>query len=541
VIDSATHERLSYAIVSIFQDKGTSPINGATTDSNGYFVIDNLADGNYTLSINFAGYKTKKIAVVINSSDQKKGLGNIFLASLSHQLKGVEVTADRATIENHLDKLVYDPANDLTTQGGGALDVLKKVPMVSVDVDGNVELLGDNNIQFLINGKPSTIFGSNLADILQAIPASEIKNIEVITSPGAKYDATGTAGIINIILKTNKAQGINGNINLSAGTRLENGSANLSVTRKNLNMNVFFSGSGQINSTTLQTIKRTSANTTNDTLTNLSQQGSNSFSREGYQVGTSINWDITPRQELTLSVQYDQFNNNSNNTAIQQQETTDISDNVLSNIVNDLRSTGSISQDALDYSIGYKNKFRKGQELDILYSASIGNNTNNFSQQDQYITGVYPTSGLISNNPGSDKETNISIDYSQPVSKQFIIETGAKLEIDDFSNTVVTDTLQDNNNYVRNSGQTYSFNYNRDVMACYLSANFSLFKNFIEGKAGVRYEYTEATLSGFANTVPQYGIFSPSFTLSHKLPGNQSVKLSYSYRIERPTYNDLNP
>jgi outer membrane receptor protein involved in Fe transport len=111
----------------------------------------------------------------------------------------VTVTGTKATIENQIDKMVYNPGNDLTAQGGVAIDVLKKVPMVSVDIDGNVELMGNSNVRFLINGKPSSIFGASITDALQSIPASQIKSIDVITSPGAKYDATGTGGIINIV------------------------------------------------------------------------------------------------------------------------------------------------------------------------------------------------------------------------------------------------------------------------------------------------------------------------------------------------------
>ena len=117
-------------------------------------------------------------------------------------LKDVVVTSQTKLIENKIDKLVYNAENDLTSVGGVATDVLKKVPQISVDADGNVELAGSSDIRFLINGKPSTAFGNNIADVLQAIPASEIKSIEVITNPGAKYDAQGLGGVINIILKT---------------------------------------------------------------------------------------------------------------------------------------------------------------------------------------------------------------------------------------------------------------------------------------------------------------------------------------------------
>src|SRR6201999_1914315 len=160
--------------------------------------------------------------IFITSTKTQVSLNTILLSPLEHALQAVTVTASAPVVENKIDKIVYNAANDITSQGGLALDVLKKVPQVNVDIDGNVELQGNSNIRFLINGKPSSIFGSNLSEALQAIPASQIKSIEVITSPGAKYDASGTGGIINIILKNSNVEGVNGNVNLSAGTRLGN-------------------------------------------------------------------------------------------------------------------------------------------------------------------------------------------------------------------------------------------------------------------------------------------------------------------------------
>ena len=173
--------------------------------------------------------------------------------------------------------------------------------------------------------------------------------------------------------------------------------------------------------------------------------------------------------------------------------------------------------------------------MDILYNASYGSNTNDYSQQQNYTNVTAPASGSIGNNPGKDKETDISIDYTQPVAKDFTIETGAKAVIENINNTVSTQTLT-NGVYVP---LTNSFTFDRKIFAYYLSSSFSLFNNFIDGKAGLRYEYTTST-SNFPNTIiPSYGIFAPSFVLSHKLDKTQTIKFSYSYRLERPDYRSF--
>ena len=176
-------------------------------------------------------------------------------------LKDVTVTSQTKLIDNRIDKLVFNAENDVTSQGGVATDILKKIPQVSVDADGNVELAGSGGVRFLINGKPSSAFGSNVADVLQSIPASQIKSIEVITNPGARYDAQGLGGIINIILKQTKVNGINSNISLSAGTRIENGSFNITARHGNFGLNAFISGNTRLTAATPFTSDRTSIDT----------------------------------------------------------------------------------------------------------------------------------------------------------------------------------------------------------------------------------------------------------------------------------------
>jgi ferric enterobactin receptor len=542
VTDAITKAPVDYATVGIYKQGTASPFNGASTDTKGNFRIDNIPPGEYTIKVDFLGYKQLAIEhLVVSNTAKSLTLGNIIISPVQSQLKNVVITASAPTVENKIDKLVYNPANDLTAQGGVALDVLKKVPMVTVDINGNVELMGNANIRFLINGKPSSIFGASLTDALQAIPASQIKNIEVITSPGAKYDAEGTGGIINIILKDSRVQGINGSVNLSAGTRLENGSFNLNARKGNFGVNAFFSGNEQLNSTAINTTNRTSYSNTRDTVTSLYQKGSSAFKRSGYQSGFSLNWSISSKDELTAAINFNHFGNHGGGLTNLNQSTFSTLNSLTMDTLSQLNSNSRFSANSTDYSVAYKKTFSKeGQELNVLYNVSHGSNTNNYSLEQDYLTAGVPATGSISNNPGKDKETDISIDYSQPVTKDITIETGAKTVIENLNNNVVTETLN-NGTYVPNPFQTYGFNYKRNIFAYYLSSSFALFNNFITGKAGLRYEHTSSS-SDFPNTnIPSYGIFAPSFVLSHKLSKTQSIKFSYSYRLERPEYRDLNP
>jgi len=543
VIDAATQLPVEYATISILKSGSTSPFNGVVSDAKGSFSLNAVPNGEFTVNIDFIGYKRNTIEhIIISNAVHAVALGNLLLNPTQSQLKSVEIVGKTPIVENKIDKLVYNAANDLTSQSGVALDVLKKVPMVSVDIDGNVELQGDANIRFLINGKPSSIFGASLVDALQSIPASQIKSIEVITSPGAKYDANGTGGIINIILKESKIQGVNGSVNLSAGTRLENGSFNLNVRNGNFGVNAFFSGNDQLTSTSINTTDRLSYNNKRDTITHLLQKGDNNFVRNGYQSGLNFNWSITPKDELTAGIGFNHFGNHSNSLTNQEQQMMLSSGNVFSDILSTRNSNNRLSSSSTDWNLSYKKTFaKKDEELDVLYTSSSGNNTSNFFQQQDYLTGGYPSSGSMSNNPGKDKETDISVDYTLPLSKSITIETGTKGVFENLNNTVVTDTLLRNNSFGPNANQSHAFNYSRKVFAYYVSLNFSLFDEFIEGKAGLRDEYTTTSID-FPNAhIPDYNILAPSFVLSHKLDKTQALKLSYTYRIERPDYGDLNP
>ena len=538
VNDAATHAAIDYATVTIADRATKKVVNGASSDSSGTFEVTGIQPGLYTITIDFIGYKKKIIdSVVVGTS--KVSLKTISLSAAGKVLDAVTITASGPVIENKLDKIVYNAANDITSQGGQALDVLKKVPQVNVDIDGNVELQGNSDIRFLINGKPSSVFGSSITDALSAIPASQIKSIEVITSPGARYDAQGTGGIINIILKDNKMQGINGNINLSGGTRLENGSANLNYRHNNFGVNVFFSGNAQLVSRTPSTQDRSSFDTAANTTNHLMQDGYTDLTRDGYQAGAGFDWNISKHDNITAAISFNHFENTNEGITNVQQDTAGSS---APSINSSRYSYNHFQTNSFDRSLNYKKTFKKeGEELNILYSASSGTPLTYFQQVSTYVGTSSPFMGSSSNNPGTDVSNNISVDYTLPVKEHFVLETGLKATLQNITSTAdVTALVPGTSNYIANPGQSYNLDYDMRVYAGYVSASFPL-TDFLKVKAGARYEYTVTTID-FPNTeIPAYGIIVPSAIISHDFRNSQFIKLSYTRRIERPDYGDVNP
>lgn len=542
VIDAGDRGPIPAASIRIFGQNTATPLKGLITDSNGNFSVIELPDNEYQIIIDFVGYKSDTINhIKLFGSKTKASLGNIVLFSVQHQLNAVSITAKAPVIENKIDRLVYNAASDITSQGGAALDVLKNAPMVSVDIDGNVELQGNGNIRFLINGKPSTILGKSITDALQAIPASQVKSIEVITSPGAKYDAAGTAGVINIILKDNKLLGVNGSMSLSAGTHLENGSANLTARTKNMGISAFFSGNEQLKAVVINTSNRRSYNQTRDTIDRFYQDRHSPIERDGFQSGLNFDWNLGPKDVLTAGIMVNHTAFNGTGLTPQDEQTLLASGDVLYDIFTLRHTIAKTRNTSADWSLSYKKEYKKeGQELNILYSSSYLKQYEYSSQFTTYTNTSNPTFGAIAENPGSDHETDISADYTVPFAKGFTLETGAKAVLENINSTVKTDTLAVGGNYLNDPGQSFNFKFNRNIYAAYLSSSFSFFKGLINGSTGLRYERTETTIpSGIR--IPGNSIWAPSFLVQYKLGETQALGLAYSYRIQRPDYEDLNP
>jgi ferric enterobactin receptor len=534
---------LEYGTVTIYLKGSKKPLTGTTTDKAGGFTLTEIPEGTFTIVFENIGYSPYTMNdVILNKKDAIIDLKNIPLTVQKNILQGVTVVAKPKLIENKIDKLVFNAEKDITSQSGVATDVLKKVPQVSVDADGNVQLSGNSGIRFLINGKPSSAFGSNIADVLQSIPASQIKSIEVITNPGAKYDAQGLGGIINIILKTNNTKGYNGNISLTTGTIMQNGSFNFNARKSNFGVNAFFSGNKRLMSKATNDNYRVT--TDGNTISTLHQLSNSRFERQGFQTGAGFDWTYNKLNNFSGNIAYNYFGFNGNgntNQMLQPNKGGGIPD-----ILSLINSGNEYVYHTVDASLNYKRTFAKeGQELEASFSTSTGNNHGRSYTEQLLLPQDSLYYGTQAYNPAKIRETQFTIDYTQPLTKDINLGAGTKASIHDIESNADVNSFQPApKSYEHNIFLSNNLNYKQKVYAAYSEISFPVAKLF-EAKIGGRYEHTEIN-SYYSNAqqqvkVPGYNTVVPSIFLSKKIGDKQTVKLSFSKRIQRPNYEDLNP
>jgi ferric enterobactin receptor len=546
LIDSATNLPLESATVTLYQTGKTTVLNRTTSDTNGIFKFTIIPPGNFTVVIEFVGYRTINIKnISITQKTQVLDLKRIDATKKSAILQSVIVTAPPKLVDNKIDRLVFNAERDITSQTGVATDLLMKVPGVSVDVDGNVELEGSANVLFLINGKPSTVFGSNITDVLQSIPANQIKSIEVISNPGAKYDAQGTGGIINIILKHTTVEGINGNISLTAGTLIQNGSFNINARKGKFGLNAFMNGNARLTAITHTSLQRVSTDTAAKTNDMLQQNGSSDFNRHGFQSGIGFDWTPTENNSFSGALNYANFGNKSNGSIIQLEQTQNEAGGAYSDTNSTNNTTSAFRQYSFDPSLNYKHTFKnKDQQLEIGMDGSFAHNSttagnNQFLQpQDSLIYGTR------NNNPAIESVYEAKLDYTQPLHKDVSLGAGGKFSGYDISST--GDALVWNpyfTNYLYDSTLSNNLNYHQKVYAVYAELNFPISRS-IDARLGGRYERTQ--INSFYSNAHQainkgYNTFIPSIFLIKKIDETQTFKLNFTIRINRPDYSDLNP
>ena len=231
IIDNNSGEPVEYATV-VLMNAFQKQLDGTLTNNKGQFKMTELKLGKYMIKVSFVGYnEITSDTITLTKSNPDFDLDNIILENSAIALAAVTVSAEKSLFENKIDKIVYNAEKDITNKVGDATDVLRKTPLLSVDLDGNVELRGSRNIQILLNGRPSGLFANSVKDALKSIPSDQIKSVEVITSPSAKYDGEGSAGIINIVTKKKSIEGISGSVNTALSNRTNNTNVSLSAAK----------------------------------------------------------------------------------------------------------------------------------------------------------------------------------------------------------------------------------------------------------------------------------------------------------------------
>ncbi|MFB9842523.1 outer membrane beta-barrel family protein [Mucilaginibacter ginsenosidivorans] len=542
LVDSVTKQPLSYASVALFRATGKAPINGVLTDDKGGFKIDGVKPGDYKIRITYVGYPEKFVGG-ISTTDSKpdKNLGTVLVVSSAKSLKEVQVTGTASLVENKIDKIVYNAEKDLTAAGGNATDVLQKVPLVAVDLNGNVSLRGDNNVRVLINGKPSGATSASLSDVLKTIPADQIKSIEVITSPSAKYDAEGSAGIINIITKQKNMSGVSGSVSGGIGTRQNNGNLNFNYNKNRFSLSINAGGN--------LTWPQTSLNTFNNDIhpegTNLhyatSSAGQTYLKRHGGIGNVSVNYDFNAFNSIHSNIRLNQGGFDPNSTNISSFTNFNHPD---SNSTYTSRGTSHNTFGGFDWNLDYTHKFKKeGHELDISTQWSHSKIVTDYMTR---YTAQYPNQK--NNIDGLNNEYTAQVDYTNPLTKKLKLEAGGKeiiRRINSNSDLFMPDP-QNSDGFIPDALGSSTYDYNQNVTAGYSVFTITLPKGY-SILAGVRDEYT--TIHAVPQSLGQnlqpfdlnYNTFVPSLTLQKQISTTQTVKLAYSKRITRPSLQFLNP
>lgn len=548
ILDSTSRQPVEFASVALVDPVTNKPIDGASADDKGQFTINRVPVGEFNLLISFVGYRNKtmrSIRVVRRNDDVKVGIIN--LRSDTKTLAEVTVTGQAAIIEEKVDRLVYNADKDLSAKGGDATDVMRKVPLLTVDLDGNVSLRGSSNVRVLINNKPSTIVASSVADALKQIPADMIKTVEVITSPSAKYDAEGTVGIINIITKKNTLQGATLNLDTGVGNRGANLGLNGSLRTGKMGFNL--GGYGRANYNVRGEFDNTQR-TFGTTGTSVTRQTANTLQEGAFgQYTLSWDYDINKFSALTASVRFGLRNNNNNQDNLRT-ETTPA--NSLTSILNFRDVFTRDNSNTVDANIDYTRTFEKPQkEFSISGQFSRNTRENNFTADILNNVDLRTIIARQQNlNPSYNQETTLQIDYQTPVKANQLIEFGGKAIMrqvnSQFSYLITNPTTPDQ--FINNPNQPgNTLGYNQDIAATYFSYTYQS-KTKYTVKAGARYEYTFINASfqreggdQSVNQIPDYANLVPSINISKSLKGGKTIKLAYNRRIQRPGIQSLNP
>ncbi|WP_172406426.1 outer membrane beta-barrel protein [Pedobacter sp. AJM] len=533
---------VDYATVVLYKAADSSIVKTSFTDQNGVFGFNVSAKGTYFYKASNMGYKTfKSKTITLTDENQKVDFGSAQLVSSTQDLKEVSIAVTKPLIERKMDKVVMNVSGSSIMTGSTALEVLQKAPGVSVDQNDNISMQGKQGVLIQLDGKQTYMSSADVANLLRNMQSSEIETIELITNPSSKYDAAGNSGIINIKTKKNKAGGTNGSLNATAGYGKNfRGNTGLNLNHRTKKLNLF--GNYNYGKTTREniiTIDRIS-NGTPDTY--FMQAGSSLRKQQNNNFKTGLDYFINKNNTIGVLVN-GYFNHGTeaskNNTLIgpsfQKVDSTLASNSLQTNKYNNI-----------SYNLNYKSILdTAGSEIsaDFDYSKYNGNDGSAYENDYMFANGnrIRPVNYTRNGTPSKIDIKTFKIDYNVSLSKTIKLEAGLKSSWVKTDNDLQAEELVNNiwQNDVRRSNQ---FVYDENVNAAYTNIN-KQFKN-TSIQLGLRVEQTNSKGNLVTtNTIVErdYFDFFPTLFVQQTLSKNNQLGFSYSRRIDRPSYDALNP
>jgi ferric enterobactin receptor len=544
VKDSTVNQALEFSSVMLVK-KGTKASDGINSDSSGYFEFKNVQPGEYVLSVFYVGYNKLERTITVDQSGNDISLGMVNMNTSSTTLKEVQIVDIKQLIEQRPDGMVYNAEKDLTNKGTTADQVLRKVPMVTVDLEGNVQMRGSGNIRVLIDGKPSTIIASSVKDALKQIPADNIKSIEVITSPGAKYDAEGAAGVINIITKKNLMKGISGSVHgelsYNAPQEFFTGNAGFNLNYRNKNFGLGLNAGVSHWQMVLDINAKRTDHPTDTTQSELIQKSL-------FKGGGNFYWS-----QLTADYQIDSLQ--SIQAGVSYHPGSWIQDVDMSSSLNGSsdpayrRTTHSENpRDNVGFNAAYSKKFKNNPKrtLDILSQYSTNSANSSYDLSGNNVGSDVVIYKERNDNKNSNNEFTIQGDYVQPLKNpKQKIETGLKFINRDITSDYQLQSWKSGNgtDFTLDPKRTNRLDYTQQVAAVYGQFTTPLLKS-LSMIAGARYEFTN--IKGHQNEAgsafeSQFNSLLPNLSFIYDLKNYSKLKLAYNKRIERPSINYVNP
>jgi outer membrane receptor protein involved in Fe transport len=543
IIDSQTSTPLSYASVRVHKNSDSTLLSGNITGENGMFSIETPFGQAYAV-IEFIGYKPLKLtAFTLSKEHATHDLGTIKLSATATNLDEVVVQAEKSTMVLSLDKKIFNVGKDLANAGGSATDILSNIPSVSVDVEGNVKLRGSENVRILIDGKPSGLVSFKGGAGLQQLQGSLIEKVEIITNPSARYEAEGMSGIINIILKKEQKNGINGSFEVITGYPMNYGlAANVNYRHKKVNFFVNYGiayrrqpGEGS------QYQEVYSHDTT--FITQLDRSGTVTGIHNNVKAG--LDYFFTPKSSLTAFY------------VLHRTDVRRITDLVYKDYIantNNLKTITMRQQDEKEHEphsesgVNYKKTFtKKGQELiaDFHYLDYWERSDQIYTQTSAFADGSPNTpNNKIQKalNDEFEKQYLFQLDYVHPIGKDGKFETGLRSSFRHMINDYIATEQGTNGAFFTLPGLDNYFTYDENIHAAY--AILGNKEEKLSYQFGLRGEITDTktTLEKTNESHPRnYANLFPSAHFTYKLPKENAIQLSYSRRIRRPTYDELSP